>query len=284
MIEFSLQKTRHGANGQLRLDVAATLAAGSFTVLSGASGAGKTTLLRLLAGLEAADGGWLRVNGADWLRGGHSLPVQQRRIGMVFQDYALFPHLSVADNIAFGAARGERALVQELLELCGLAALARQHPAQLSGGQKQRVALARALAMRPTLLLLDEPLSALDHGLRRELQRMLRDMHQRFALTTVMVSHDLGEIFAVADQVLQLEHGRISAQGTPAQVFLQTPRDSSRVALHGEVLACQPADVMWRVTVLVAGELVEVLLSAQDAATLSAGQRIRLSAGALQPG
>lgn len=282
MIEFSLQKTRRGAHGALLLDVRATLAAGSFTVLSGASGAGKTTLLRLLCGLEQPDSGTLHVNGECWFAHDRLLPVQQRRIGMVFQDYALFPHLSVRDNIAFGAARGDEALVSELIMLCGLSELAKQPPAQLSGGQKQRVALARALASRPQLLLLDEPLSALDHQLRRQLQTMLRDMHQRFSLTTVMVSHDLGEIFAVADQVLQLDNGKIIARGTPADVFLQTQRDSSRVALHGEVLALHAADVMWRVTVLIAGELVDVLLCQNDAAGLVPGQRVRLSAGALQ--
>jgi molybdate transport system ATP-binding protein len=282
MIRFEFIK--RGRQGGFALDIAAQLPTGSLNALSGPSGSGKTTLLRLLAGLDRPDSGLLEVEGERWFDGRRALPPQQRRVGMVFQDYALFPHLSVRDNIAFGAARGDGALVNELLELTELGALATRRPASLSGGQKQRVALARALACRPRLLLLDEPLSALDHTLRQQLQNMLAEMQNRFQLTTLLVSHDLAEVFRLANHVLQLDQGRLRASGSPAELFLQTAGDDSgRCQLHAEVLAIRPADVMWRLSVLVGGELVDLLVSRSEAEVLRPGQRITLSAGALSP-
>lgn len=280
MIRFSLQKRLSGAH-DFSLDVAATLPAGSFTALTGASGAGKTTLLRLLAGLDRPDAGQLDVAGAPWFGPGRWLAPQRRRIGMVFQDYALFPHLSVRDNVAYGAARGDGALVDELLDLTGLAPLAAIRPARLSGGQRQRVALARAIACRPRLLLLDEALSALDPELRLQLQDEVGALHRRFGLTTVMVSHDLPEVFRLADHVLLLDDGRVAAQGSPAQVYLAGRGGNGRYTLTGHVLALRPADVLWRLTVAVGGELADILITPAEAATLSVGQRVTLSAGAL---
>jgi molybdate transport system ATP-binding protein len=280
MIDFSLGK--RGKDG-FCLEVAAQLQAGSLTALFGPSGSGKTTLLRLLAGLETPDFGHLEVNNQSWFDGRHALPPQQRGVGLVFQDYALFPQLSVRDNVRFGASASDGALVRELLTLCELDELAERRPASLSGGQKQRVALARALASRPQLLLLDEPLSALDGTLRRHLQDMLLEMHRRFELTTILVSHDLAEVFRLADQVLQLEDGRQRAFGSPAALFLPDSRDSSRCQLHAEVLAVRPADIMWRLTVLIGGDTVDLLVSHEEAASFHPGQRIVLSAGALAP-
>jgi molybdate transport system ATP-binding protein len=278
MIRFELGK--HGRDG-FCLDIGATLETGSITALFGPSGSGKTTLLRLLAGLDTPDFGLLSVDEQIWFDGQRALPAQQRRVGMVFQDYALFPQLSVRDNVAFGAARSDAALVDELLTLCELESLASRRPASLSGGQKQRVALARALARRPRLLLLDEPLSALDGALRQQLQNMLTEMQQRFEFTTVLVSHDLAEVFRLADQVLQMEQGRLRAQGTPAQLFLPASSDSGRYQLHAEVLAVRRADVVWRLTVLIGGETVDLLINQQEAQALRPGQRIALSAGSL---
>jgi molybdate transport system ATP-binding protein len=280
MIELSLQK--HGKDGFF-LNVTAQLQPGSLTALFGPSGSGKTTLLRLLAGLETPDSGQLTVNRQTWFDGRRMLPPQQRRVGLVFQDYALFPQLSVGDNVRFGAAPGDSALVRELLELCELNDLTERRPATLSGGQKQRVALARALASRPQLLLLDEPLSALDGPLRQHLQNMLLEMHQRFELTTILVSHDLAEVFRLADQVLQLENGTQRAFGTPAELFLPTSHDSGRYQLHAEVLAIRPADIMWRLTVLIAGDAVDLLVSQEEAERVSPGQRMVLCAGSLAP-
>lgn len=279
MIRFQLQKT---LSAQTTLDVAATLPAGQITALTGESGAGKTTLLRLLAGLASADSGQLEVDGECWIDGRRNLPPQQRGVGMVFQDYALFPHLDVRGNVAFGAAAGDAALVEELLALTGLAPLASQRPRQLSGGQRQRVALARALARRPRLLLLDEPLSALDPALRSRLQDELLQLQQRFAVTTVLVSHDIPEVFKLASQVLQLEQGRIVRQGSPAEVYLHG-NAADRLRLNATVLAIQPADLLWRVTVQSGGSMVDILLDAVEVAGLRVGSQLPLLAGNLCP-
>ncbi|MBV8047069.1 MAG: ATP-binding cassette domain-containing protein [Paludibacterium sp.] len=267
--------------GAFHLLAEGALPLGKTTAVFGPSGAGKTTFLRLLAGLERPHKGQLSYGEEIWLDGRRQLPVQQRGIGMVFQDFALFPQRSVRENIAFGAGRHGQPLVEELLALTGLAPHAAQRPASLSGGQRQRVALARALACRPRLLLLDEPLSALDLSLRHELRQMLRDMQGRFAFTTVLVSHDLAEVFSLADHVLQLTQGRVTAQGSPAELFLGAGGDRGRCLLHATVLAVRPADVLWRVSVQVGQELVDVLVSAAEAQALSPGQTVVLSAGAL---
>ena len=279
MIRFQLQKT---LSAQMTLDVSAELPVGQITAVTGESGAGKTTLLRLLAGLSSADSGRLEVAGECWIDGHRSLPPQQRGVGMVFQDYALFPHLDVRGNVAFGAAAGDAALVEELLTLTGLAPLARQRPRQLSGGQRQRVALARALARRPRLLLLDEPLSALDPALRSRLQDELLQLQQRFAVTTVLVSHDIPEVFKLASQVLQLSQGRIVRQGSPAEVYLHG-NAVDRLRLNATVLAIQPADLLWRVTVQSGGSMVDILLDAEEAAGLRVGSQLPLLAGNLCP-
>lgn len=278
MIHLQIRQQRR-AGFTLALDL--TLPSGSFTALAGPSGAGKTTVLRLLAGLERPDSGRIVVDDAVWCARGRWLPPQRRAVGMVFQDYALFPHLTVRENVAFGAGN-DRQLVDELLEISGLGPLAARRPASLSGGQRQRVALARALARRPKLLLLDEPLSALDPAMRAELQNELAQLHRRFALTTVMVSHDTAEIFRLADRVIRLEDGAIAADGTPAAVFLDPPRNG-RFTVSARVLAIRPADTVWKLTVQIGADLVDILVSERDAAGMAVGQTLALSAGALVP-
>ena len=280
MIRFDLRYQR----GELQLDIAASLAPGSLTVLFGPSGSGKTTLLRLIAGLETPSAGRLEVDNEIWFDHPYHRPPHARKVGMVFQDYALFPHLSVEDNIAFGTARGDGAWVNELMAQTGLRALARRKPASLSGGQKQRVALARALACRPRILLLDEPLSALDACLRSQLQQLIEDLRARYQLTILLVSHDLAEVFRLGQQVLTLEHGRLTGSGTPEALFLPTTNDRSRCRLHGQVLTLQPVADHWRLTVLIGNEAQELLISPQQARTLKIGQRVGLLAGSLSLG
>ncbi|MFA5242988.1 MAG: ABC transporter ATP-binding protein [Sulfuricella sp.] len=188
-----------------------SLAQGSIGCLLGPSGCGKTTVLRGVAGFEPVSGGEILLNGASVSRPGFMLPPEQRRIGMVFQDYALFPHLSVADNVAFGlhgANRQERALrVAELLEVVGLPDSGRKFPHELSGGQQQRVALARALAPCPALLLLDEPFSSLDVELRERLGQEVRDILKQQNATALLVTHDQHEAFAIADEIGVMHQG-----------------------------------------------------------------------------
>ncbi|MGI4884172.1 MAG: ATP-binding cassette domain-containing protein [Janthinobacterium lividum] len=237
MIEFHLRKALHTAAGPHVLDVRLAVAPGELLAVSGPSGAGKTTLLRLLAGLDRPDDGFVRAENQVWYdRGARQwLPPQRRPLGFVFQDYALFPHLTVRENLAFAAdgQPGAGPLVAELLELLELTALAPRRPGALSGGQQQRVALARALARRPRLLLLDEPLAALDLPTRLRLQQVLLDVHQRFRLTTVLVSHDPAEITRLAHRVVELDLGRVGRVGPPAP---------PAPALTGRVVAVLPGN------------------------------------------
>jgi sulfate transport system ATP-binding protein len=206
-------------------NVSLDIANGEFCALLGPSGSGKTTLLRILAGLEFPDRGTVRFAGEDVL----SRNARDRRVGFVFQHYALFRHMSVFENVAFGlrvrpretrpakAALNERVL--ELLRLVQLDGLAQRYPAQLSGGQRQRVALARALAVEPRILLLDEPFGALDAKVRKELRGWLRGLHDRLGLTSIFVTHDQEEAFALADRVVVMSKGRIEQAGAPDDVY-----------------------------------------------------------------
>jgi sulfate transport system ATP-binding protein len=197
---------------------------GGFVSLLGPSGSGKTTLLRILGGLEQADGGSVRFADLNWL----DMPARTRNAGFVFQHYALFRHMTVAGNIAFGLkvrprsrrpSRSEiRDRVKSLLELVQLEGLDDRYPSQLSGGQRQRVALARALAIEPRMLLLDEPFGALDAKVRKELRADLRRIHDHAGVTTVFVTHDQEEAFAVADLVAVMKDGRIEQYGAPVDV------------------------------------------------------------------
>jgi molybdate transport system ATP-binding protein len=195
------------------------------TALVGPSGCGKTTMLRCVAGLETPERGRIVFGGEPWFDrpAGVCLSPQRRGIGYLFQDYALFPHLSVADNIAFGlsgTAPAERnSRVNELVALLRLEGLARRFPQELSGGQQQRVALARTVAPRPRLLLLDEPLSALDGPTRAELRQELRGLLRRFAIPTLIVTHDSEEVRAFADRVVVLDGGRVLQAGTVDEVI-----------------------------------------------------------------
>ena len=197
---------------------------GAFVALLGPSGSGKTTLLRILGGLEFPDAGSVHFADLNWL----GVPARARRAGFVFQHYALFRHMTVAQNIAFGLSvkpRRERPSrseigrrVEELLALVQLEGLGKRYPSQLSGGQRQRVALARALAIEPRILLLDEPFGALDAKVRKELRVWLRSLHEKLGLTTIFVTHDQDEAFAMADLVAVMNAGRIEQYGPASDV------------------------------------------------------------------
>lgn len=209
-----------GAEGAIRLDVEASIPGGAFVALCGPSGAGKTSLLRMIAGLRRPDRGRVSLAGEVWSdsESGVFLPVRERDIGFVFQDYALFPNMTARGNIEYALAdpprRERRAEARRLLELAELGALEEARPARLSGGQRQRLALIRALARRPALLMLDEPLSALDPDMRLRMRGLLASLHERFGATTLMVSHDSDEVAALADRVIRLRKGRIEADET----------------------------------------------------------------------
>ena len=202
-------------------DIDLAIRQGEFVCFLGPSGCGKTTLLRIIAGLETQTAGSIQQAGRDI----SILPPAERAYGIVFQSYALFPNLSVTDNVAYGlvnrkvAKAAAAARVDELLKLVGLPGSGAKYPAQLSGGQQQRIALARALATSPGLLLLDEPLSALDAIVRVHLRQEIRSLQRKLGVTTVMVTHDQEEALSVADRIVVMNHGVIEQVGTPMEVY-----------------------------------------------------------------
>ncbi len=264
--------------------------AGEFLTLLGPSGCGKTTLLRLIAGFETPDRGAVRIGGADVTR----LPPQQRDVNQVFQSYALFPHLSVSDNIAFGlrqqrAARAETGhRVAEMIALVALDGCEDRKPHQLSGGQRQRVALARALAPRPAVLLLDEPLSALDARLRQAMQLELKRLQRQVGTTFVLVTHDQEEALTMSDRIALVHRGRLEQVGTPAEIY-DAPATAFAAEFigHANVLGAEAvAREADAVVVRVAGDFslrVPVAAWERDAIRGKIAvrpERIRLAAGA----
>ncbi len=223
MLEVNALHASYGTYAALE-GASFTAPQGSFVALLGPSGSGKTTLLRVLGGLAHPDSGSVRFDDLDWL----AIPARARRAGFVFQHYALFRHMTVAANIGFGLTVRPRATrpknheiarrVNDLLALVQLDGLGARYPSELSGGQRQRVALARALAIEPRLLLLDEPFGALDAKVRQDLRQWLRGLHQKLGITSVFVTHDQDEAFALADYVAVLNRGRIEQCDTPANL------------------------------------------------------------------
>jgi molybdate transport system ATP-binding protein len=213
MIRIHIQKSLKGAEGRFILKVDTTIAKGELITLYGPTGSGKSSVLRMLSGLLKPDQGVIKVDGTTWLDTANkmSLPPQHRDIGVVFQDYALFPNMTVRQNLEYALAKNQdEGIIDELLEVSNLSNLQDSNPLLLSGGQKQRVALTRALVRKPKILLLDEPLSALDSKMRATLQDYIIDFHKQFDLTTILVSHDLPEILKMSRRVLLLENGNIS--------------------------------------------------------------------------
>jgi len=279
MIELSVKKPLLGSEGVMELSVDLEMVTGSFTAIQGPSGSGKTTLLRILAGLEEAEGR-ITVDGERWLEPGRSLAPQRRSIGYVFQEYALFPHMTVRENLLYAA--DDRALADRLMRMTGLAELAGRRPDRLSGGQKQRVALCRALMRRPKLLLLDEPLSALDPAMRGRLQEEIRRLHRELGTTTLMVSHDPAEIYRLADRIVHLEAGRILREGRPAELLLETA-GSQKLSFRGEILEIARRDVIHVAIVAIGAQIVEVVLDRAEAGRLEVGQRVSVAVKAYAP-
>ncbi len=284
ILEFQIKQQLQGAQGPLQLDLNGTLLPGQSLAVFGASGAGKTTLLRMFAGLVSPSDGRIVFDGEVWFDSSQKIcvPSHQRSIGMVFQNYALFPHLNVRENIAFAVDRQEKKWIDYLLELSDLVSLQSQSVMQLSGGQKQRVALARALARKPKLLLLDEPMSALDQHIRAQMQNHLMMMQREFAMTSILVSHDHAEVFKLADQVIYLQNGRVLRAGTPQQVFLNHSA-GSKLNLQAQVLAIRKEEIVIVLSLLIGQDIIEIIASEEDAKRLKVGDRITIATKAFSP-
>jgi len=220
-LSISIQHSMLTSEGKTNLEVCTEIKGNELLCLFGHSGAGKTTLLRILAGLTKPDKGRIVFNDIVWFDSEKRINMspQGRNVGYMFQDYALFPNMTVEQNISFAQRIKDNAEVAKLMVLFDLEALKNQHPAKLSGGQKQRVALARALAAKPNLLLLDEPLSALDWDMRTLLQQEIKKAHELMNSVTLLVSHDVSEVFQLASSVMVLKNGTVVKRGKPDDVF-----------------------------------------------------------------
>ena len=279
MISLNIKKELHGSNGVMNLDINLSLQNGEFVALSGVSGSGKTSLLRVLAGLEEAFGEII-VDGEIWLNEKIKKPIQKRDIGFVFQDYALFPNLSVIDNLLY--VKKDKDLAKQLLSLTDLYELKNRYPNSLSGGQKQRVSLCRALMKRPKILLMDEPLSALDPHMRLKLQDEILTLHKEFKTTTIMVSHDPSEMYKLASRVLVLKDGKIIDDGLPKDILLKT-QGSQKFSFEGELLDIIKVDVINIAIVAIGQQIVEVVISNIEAQNLIIGEKVNVSTKAFSP-
>ncbi|MES2240582.1 MAG: ATP-binding cassette domain-containing protein [Bacteroidota bacterium] len=285
MIAFKIQKKLQSASGEMLLDLDFEIRENEFVTLYGASGSGKTTTLRILSGLDQTDQGWIKVNEEIWLDSKNKiqLPPQKRKIAYVFQDYALFPNMSVRANLSYALEKGQdKSIIEELLTLMELEQLQHQKPNQLSGGQKQRVALARALVRKPNILLLDEPLSAVDNEMRLKLQDYIIQVHRKYNLTTILVSHDISEIYKMSDKVIVLENGKISKQGTPDEVF-SSRLVSGKFQFVGEVLKIEKENFIYIVSVLIGNNVVKVIAIEEEIENLNIGNKVLIASKAFNP-
>ncbi len=274
LLDIHIRHSLHTAQGTLPMEVSIQVPWQNILAITGPSGAGKTTLLKQIAGLMLPQSGKITFGSKIWLDSSakKQLPVQQRNIGFVFQDYALFPHLTVRENLLFALPDSkDSALADELLAATDLVQLASRRPFQLSGGQQQRVALARALVRKPDLLLLDEPLSALDFTMRKDLQDLLLQFHRRFQFTMIIVTHDVAEIFRMADKVAVMENGKMIQHGTPPEIYLNDAGDTNDLTLYAEVLTSEIQNGEIRVRALVQGKIRELRLPVHFAQTLVPG-------------
>jgi molybdate transport system ATP-binding protein len=279
MFKFIINKKLHGNNENMILDINYHINKGDFVALYGASGSGKTTLLRVLAGLEDANAN-ISFDDQIWQNKTTKLAPQKRDIGFVFQDYALFENMTIEQNLLY--VNNDKNLANELLELTNLQKLKNRYPNNLSGGQKQRVSLCRAMMNKPKLLLMDEPLSALDPSMRLKLQNEILLLHKKFNTTTIMVSHDPSEIYRLANKIIVLENGKIIQDGSPKDILLKT-NGSAKFSFEGELLDIKKVDVIYIAIVSIALQLVEIVITQDEAKNLKIGQKIRVGTKAFSP-
>ncbi|PNV82745.1 MAG: molybdenum ABC transporter ATP-binding protein [Sulfurimonas sp.] len=285
MIRINITKPLNTADGTIDLRVDKEIKSGDFLTLFGKSGSGKTTLLRIIAGLEMPQSGTIIVDDVVWFDSSKkiNLPPQKRNVGFVFQDYALFPNMTVRQNLEFALSDTKKSKkVDEILQMMEIENLSSMKPEHLSGGQKQRVAVARTLMTNPKMLLLDEPLSALDSAMRLKLQDELHVIHKKFDITSILVSHDISEVFRLCNRVFKIALGNITDEGTPSEVFANQNL-SGKFKIVGEVLSIKKSDILYVVEVLAHNEIVKVTAVKRDIQNLNIGDKILLSSKAFNP-
>lgn len=285
LIEIDIEKMMVTVNGPVNLAIRTVVREGELVAIFGSSGAGKTTLLRILAGLIKPDRGLVKIGDSILFDSEKQINItpQNRNISLMFQDYALFPNMTVEQNIEFAQPVRNRKSVDELLSVFGLTEFRKRKPNGLSGGQKQRVALARALARKPQLLLLDEPLSALDAEMRTKLQDEIAQAHLLSGATTLLVSHDLNEVFRLASYVVCIENGVVSRFGKPGEVF-SDDSISGKVQITGQIAAIEKNDIINIVTVISGNnQITKVIAFENDIVKLKIGDRVMVFTKAFNP-
>lgn len=283
MIEILIEKRLYGSDGEFDLNLHLEIPLGKFVCIFGKSGAGKSTILRMLSGLCSPDRGKIIIGDKVFFDSARNIniPTQERKIGFVFQDYALFPHLNVYKNIIF-AHKGDKNRVDEVISLMELESFCDKKISTLSGGQMQRVALARALVSSPEVLLLDEPLSAIDRQMRYKLQEELKNLSNHFNIGSFLVSHDLGEVFRLSDYVAELKDGKITKFGTPQEVFLNQNL-SAKMQMSGEILNISRGDVICIADILIGNSIVKITLEPSEAKRFKIGDNVAVIAKAFSP-
>ncbi len=285
MISINIQKTLFAATGKMQLALQLEIKQGQLVTLYGVSGVGKTSTLRMLAGLLKPDAGQLKVGQELWYSSEQkvNLKPQERQVGMVFQDYALFPNMTVLQNLEFALGKQtNKKIIKELIEVVELGDLQHRKPSTLSGGQQQRVALARALVQQPKLLLLDEPLSALDQEIRSKLQAYILQVHRHFKLTTILVSHDKKEIVKLSDWIFVLEKGQVKQQGHPISIFEKAELNTT-FKLTATINDIQQVDHYFLIDLLIQDENIQLKISEKQGQGLQVGDRINIRFQATNP-
>jgi molybdate transport system ATP-binding protein len=280
LIELHVIKKIHTNNGIEVLDVSLSIPQYELVTLFGKSGVGKTTLLRIIAGLTQPDRGFIKVGDEIWYDSTKKINVkpQQRNIGFVFQDYALFPNMTVKEHLLYARPQKETRYISELLDVFHLKGLCNRKPEKLSGGQQQRLAVARALARKPQILLLDEPLSALDSETRHVLQYEIILAHRNFHATTLLVSHDLNEVYKLSDFVYVIENGKIQKKGKPNEVF-DTTKIKTDIQQVGLILKIEN-EVL---TVSVNNTITKICSTLEETKKLKIDDKILITAKAINP-
>jgi molybdate transport system ATP-binding protein len=285
MIKLNFNKKLTAATGEMLLEVTTTIEKGSLVTLYGKSGVGKTTILRILGGLTNPDSGTIKVNNTIWFDENKKIHLkpQKRNVGFVFQDYALFPNMTVQENLEFALEKNQsKKIISELIEIIELGELQNRKPETLSGGQKQRVALARALVKKPSILMLDEPLSALDYEIRFKLQQYILQVHQEYKLTTILISHDISEILRMSNHLIELENGKIIRTGKPKDVF-NLKEFNAKFQFTGTIITIEKQDFLYILTVRIGKDLVKIVADESEGSQLKMGDKILVSAKAFNP-